>query len=931
MLDRERWQRLSPHLDRALELDGAAREAWLAELRGQDSALAADVAELMAEADRAGELRFLEGDAPELPFGASLAGQTLGAYTLVAPIGQGGMGTVWLARRSDGRFEGRAAVKLLNAELVGRAGGERFRREGNILARLTHPHIAHLIDAGVSPGGQPYLVLEHVEGEQIDTYCDARALGIAERLRLFLDVLRAVSHAHASLIVHRDIKPSNVLVSRGGQAKLLDFGIAKLLDEEAEGSAATALTRDGGRALTPAFAAPEQVTGGAITTATDIYALGALLYLLLSGRHPAGDAAGSPADLVRAIVDTDPHRPSDLFGERRGSAPASAEELAARRGSTADRLRRELAGDLDTIVAKALKKNPAERYATVEALGEDVRRYLEQRPIAARPDATTYRLTKFVRRHRLPVALAGLMLVAILAGLAGTAIQARRARQAAALAEEQRDFALRQVSRAEAINDLNSFLLTDAAPGGKPFTVGDLLTRAERIVDREIAASPEPSDLSTQLLIAIGLQYHDQDQIAKAQEILSRAYRLARRRPEIATRARAACALGGTTARAGNFAQAERLVAEGLGLLPDEPQFALERVACLRRGGDIARDAEEPEKSLDRVLAAQRLLATSHQGSTLLEMRLAIDLAESYRIAGRNREASEAFATAAGQLDALGRGDSETAGTLYNNWALAVRAMGDPLAAEPLFRRAISIGSADASHDTVSPQSLTNFGFVLSDLGRYQEAREYAERAYGLARQRGDDVAEVQAGYLRARLLTRIGDPEGAARVLAEVRPKYEALFPADHPFRAMLESTSGLIAQGRGDTAGAAAAQDRAVAIAEASPLGQPYLPVLLIRRSEIALAQGRPEPAYGDAARGLELLRAAAEQGTRSHWIGRGELACGRALAALGSTAEARTAVREALAHLEPTLGIDHADARAARVLLEELDRTPAPGTRP
>ena len=288
-------------------------------------------------------------------------------------IGQGGMGNVWLARRDDGRFEGRAAVKLLNASLVGRAGEERFRREGNILARLADPHIARLLDAGVSPSGQPYLVLEYVEGEPIDRHCDARSLGVEARLRLFLEVLEAVAHAHANLIVHRDIKPSNVLVGKDGQAKLLDFGIAKLLEGEGEAGAATALTREAGRALTPEFAAPEQMTGGAVTTATDVYALGILLYLLLSGRHPAGDALHSPGELVKAILETDPSRLSDAVSESRTQTAQIRQQNAVARATTPDGLRRQLEGDLDTIVAKALKKNPAERYASVTALADDLR------------------------------------------------------------------------------------------------------------------------------------------------------------------------------------------------------------------------------------------------------------------------------------------------------------------------------------------------------------------------------------------------------------------------------------------------------------------------------------------------------------------------------------------------------------------------------
>ena len=265
-LSPDRWRAVSPYLDEALEIATAERAAWLASIRARDAALAADLRLLLEEHETLHESRFLERVVP-LPSHAgltlSLAGQTLGAYRLTSRIGQGGMGSVWLAERCDGRFEGRAAVKLLNIALMGRAGEERFRREGNILARLTHPHIAHFVDAGVSRTGQPYLVLEHVDGQSIDRYCHERALGIEARLRLFLDVLEAVAHAHANLIVHRDLKPANVLVSVDGQVKLLDFGIAKLLEGDADwGQARTVdmspLTREGGGALTPEYAAPSR-------------------------------------------------------------------------------------------------------------------------------------------------------------------------------------------------------------------------------------------------------------------------------------------------------------------------------------------------------------------------------------------------------------------------------------------------------------------------------------------------------------------------------------------------------------------------------------------------------------------------------------------------------------------------------------------------
>jgi serine/threonine protein kinase len=334
------------------------------------------------------------------------------------------MGSVWLARRSDGRFERQAAVKFVSLAIAGRGTEERFKREGSILGRLTHPHIAELLDAGISSDGQPYLILEYIDGKPVDRYCDEHRLDVEARLRLFLDVLAAVAHAHANLIVHRDLKPSNVMVRNDGQVKLLDFGIAKLLEADGQLEAPTRLTREGDSPLTPEYAAPEQVTGGPITTATDVYALGILLYQLLSGHHPAGSALRSPAELVKAIVDTVPSRPSIMVQPSARDVETAA-ATAANRATTPDKLQRVLRGDLDTIVGKALKKNPQERYASVTALADDLRRYLKHEPISARPDTLAYRTVKFLRRNRVAVALATVALFAILAGSSVALYQAR--------------------------------------------------------------------------------------------------------------------------------------------------------------------------------------------------------------------------------------------------------------------------------------------------------------------------------------------------------------------------------------------------------------------------------------------------------------------------------------------------------------------------
>jgi serine/threonine protein kinase len=417
----EQWRNLSPYLDEVLELAPEARQPWLQSLNEKDAELASALQSLLDEQQELQGEGFLEKSLPR--FSTGLAGQTLGAYTLVSQIGQGGMGTVWLARRSDGRFERQAAVKFVSIALAGPAGEERFKREGNIVGRLTHPNIAELLDAGVSPGGQPYLILEYVDGMAIDRYCDRQKLDIRSRIRLFLKVLGAVAHAHANLIVHRDIKPSNVMVTKSGEVKLLDFGIAKLLEGEGQTGAPTLLTHEGGSAMTPEYAAPEQLSNQAVTTATDVYSLGVLLYVLLTGKHPAGPGPYSPAALIKAVLENEPVRPSE--------AVTRGVSAAVSRSTAAEKLRRQLRGDLDTIVGKMMKKNPSERYGSVTALADDLSRYLNKQPISARPDSFWYRARKFVARNRVPVALGASALFLVIASLSAGLYVANRQRKIA--------------------------------------------------------------------------------------------------------------------------------------------------------------------------------------------------------------------------------------------------------------------------------------------------------------------------------------------------------------------------------------------------------------------------------------------------------------------------------------------------------------------
>ena len=415
---KETWGKLSPLLDELLDLPDEERAARLAALRAKDEKLADAVTAMLEHLPAIERGEFMPASA--LPKPSGLAGQAIGPYTLVREIGHGGMGTVWLARRTDGRYEGEVAIKFLRSGLFGHGDAARFEREGSILARLSHPNIARLLDAGVmADGAQPYLVLEYIDGEPIDQYCQRLALPVAARLALMLDVLAAVAQAHNRLILHRDLKPTNILVNKAGEVKLLDFGIAKLLDD-AGGGEQTALTARAGNAFTPEFAAPEQLQGGDVTTATDVYALGVLMYLLLGGEHPTAAPTGAPLDRMRSVIETVPRRLSEAVLRRGGPT--------ARWSSESRKLAGEIKGDVETIVAKALKKAPAERYANAAALADDVRRYLAHEPIAARPDAPLYRTVKFVQRHRAGVATASAAVIALGVGIGVALWQAREAR-----------------------------------------------------------------------------------------------------------------------------------------------------------------------------------------------------------------------------------------------------------------------------------------------------------------------------------------------------------------------------------------------------------------------------------------------------------------------------------------------------------------------
>jgi len=480
-------------LDTMLELPPADRARWVDELGPEYEPVKLRLHALLEHSARVetddflGTLPKVDGVFPADPESGERAGTEVGPYRLLRELGVGGMGTVWLAERSDGLIKRPVALKLPRGawQLTGLA--ERMAREREILATLNHPNIARLYDAGLTGEGQPYLALEYIEGKAIDVYCEEHRLATKARLGLFLQAAEAIAYAHGQLVVHRDLKPANILVTEEGDVRLLDFGIAKLLEQgEAK---ETVLTEFAGRALTPDYASPEQIAGQPITIASDVYSLGVLLYELLTGERPYKLSRDTRGALEDAILDTEPARPSEVVRD------AS--------------LRKALRGDLDTVVLKALKKVPKERYATVNALAEDIQRHLSSRPLLAKPDSAWYSAMKFFGRNKLAVSAAAAVLVAIVAG--------------AGIALWQAQLAIAEKDRAEEVKEFIASIFRNADPytgEGEVLSAVDLLKQAKQSVDEAFEGRPA---LRVELLNLIGGSLLNLDDYATGNSVLEQA------------------------------------------------------------------------------------------------------------------------------------------------------------------------------------------------------------------------------------------------------------------------------------------------------------------------------------------------------------------------------------------------------------------------
>jgi eukaryotic-like serine/threonine-protein kinase len=811
----ERWARIDALFGEALDRPAPERLDFLAAECGEDRELYDAVRSLLEDEAAAGALigesvtGFVpdllaalppEGDADDHDDGDPVVGRIVGPYRLVAELGRGGMGAVYLAERADGEFEKRVALKLVKRGMDTDEILRRFRFERRILAGLEHPNIARLYDGGASEDGRPYLVMELVEGEKITDYCDHRRLDIDERLRLFRAVCAAVQHAHQNLVVHRDIKPSNILVTGDGTPKLLDFGIAKLLDEDASDSPRT---RTGMRILTPEYAAPEQLRGEPVTTATDVFALGAVLHELVTGRGPAVAA-----------------RDRATGGDSVMSAAAAA------RRTTADRLRRRLRGDLGTIVEKALEADPRQRYHSAQLLLDDLDRYCHALPVLARPPALGYRARKFARRHGVALATTAAVLLSLLGGLGAAMWQAERASAERDRAERERLIAEDERDAAEQVAAFMEGMFAAANPfSARPgrmdtLRIGAFLDRGAERIDEELRDRP---------LVR-----------ARMLGVMGRAFR-----------------------SLGAYERAEPLLEEALASYRSVHGEAHTDVAdALNALGNLYLDLERPDDA-ERVHRQALTLRRELLGPDHRDVGMSLNnLASALQNVGRLDEAEPLYDQL---LDLHRRMDPpdtvSLADALNTRMVLAFR-MDDMETALPMAREILDIHRRlfDSAHPRLA-QSMNNLAQVLSSTGAAEEAEPLLRESLTMNREIfGGDHPNIAAGAGNlAGTLLRLGRADEAEPLFVEAIAMNRRLLGDRHPGLAVtLSNYADLLAQ-RGSRPEAEALYREALAINRAA-LGPQHTSVGVVatRLGAMLCDAGRVAEGRALHSEGLTVLRA-------------------------------------------------------------------------
>ena len=843
-------ERIALIVRQALEFGPRDRVVFVRQSCGDDSLLYDAVLERLLEG--VGSAPFSEslavegesGDATELADSGLVheppdrSGERVGPYRLLSRIGLGGMGAVYLAERDDASFRQRVAIKLVNEGLYGSLTAGRLRAERQMLATLDHPNIARVLDGGTASDGTPYFVMEYVDGVLLDAYCDSHRLDVPARLKLFRAICAAVHCAHQNLIVHRDLKPSNILVTADGTPKLLDFGIAKLLDAS-QARHTIAVTQASVRLMTPHYASPEQVTGGPITTSTDIYALGLLLYELLTGRRALDIQSLRLKDIERVLTTMPVVPPSTavLCKDMKGDLAAGRmEQIAAARSTPVQKLHRLLKGDLDVIVLKALQIDPERRYVSVEQFSRDVESFLGGRPIVAQRDTWRYRTGKFVQRYRLGVAASALILL-LLVGFAATMYV-----QAGRIARE-RDRATAEGARAETVSSFLVELFELSDPGrtrGATITAREILDTGARRVTEGLRSQPATQ---ATLLETIGKVYVNLGLYGNAVEAAQRVLDLRKQErsadhPEIVA---ALTLLGGALLEAGDFRAAEPHLREALAMQRRlaGPGSAPEAdiVHTLGRVRQLEGRYDEAEKLYTDSLA---LYTEAARGETPAVSSVMNDLAQ---VLERRADLAGAVAMTRDAL-AMDRRllgpDHPRVGQQLHNLAYYLYQQGSLEEAGTLFQESLALLNrvVGAQHpDTI--RVLGSYGRFLQRQGRFDEAGKVLREA--LARQievRGDSDYEVAYDRVNlALLLEETGDLAGAESELRTARRIFEATLPADHQYLASALTALGRVLTNTGRTAEARPLLERALAIWKAQlPEGHPQI---VLTSSALALAQ--------------------------------------------------------------------------------------------
>ena len=898
-IDEPTWRTISPLLDRALELPLAERSQFIGVVRDESPAVGDLLEQLLTNHESLLHSPFLESlpSAPDRqPRG--LAGTVVGAYTLDEPIGSGGMGAVWRARRSDGRFEGAVAVKLLHLAGFDEHAARRFAREGTLLARLSHPNIARLFDAGVTQSGQPYLVLEYVEGRRIDQFADSHRLDVPARLQLFLQVADAVAHAHANLIVHRDLKAANILVTEQGAVKLLDFGIATLAATDPQPSD---VTLPNTRPLTPEAAAPEQVRGEPVTTATDVYALGVLLYRLLTGGHPTGSGSTTAAEHLRAITE----RPAVLASATLAHDRAEAADIAAARRTTPEGLRRALRADLDNILSMAVHKEPTRRYPNVAALADDVRRYLRNDPVRARPDQWTYRARKFAQRHAAAVALALGVFLVLGVAVAVTTTQMIEARQ-------QRDLAEFQARRAEASSEFMRYLVTQI--GNKPMTMREVLDKGREAIEQQYGTDPA---FQARMLIQLSGPYLDLGDYKTSAAMVARALNLATTLDDAALLTSAHCGTGSDLVEQREYEQARK-------------HFDEASRHAARQSNPVTGSLGECAIGQTRLAIAEgRFNEAVQHANTAVEFQerkggplttsltaALNNLAIAYSGAGQYQQSLQTSARVIEIYKQIGRGRTIGMVVTLNNQAGNIRRLGRFLEAEGVFSEATALASSLNADGRVPAYLLTNHAFVLTLLGQGDEALALLARA----RSQTDLSAAFNAvtRLVEGIVLADRGQFAEAQRLQESLRDERTTVFNPLIPVLRLLEAR---IAWGQGRIADARTVLDALIKDEGYPGTNNVRLPEMLSYSARLALEAGEGDTAIRAGRDAVRIAQRELGAQPPSAYTGFARLTLGIALAATSDPRAARAEFEQAITVLEAAGGASHPWTIDARSRLAAL----------